>query len=140
MTWDEIFILIVMVMGLFAIDMLVAKFNLKAGRVVAVLTFFILFPIGLVAGIVALVCMNIRAKKKVYYKIEPITKQSTGNREHTTALKSNQADWERLCRIAEKATSEKKNLKKKFAMILRRRCWKKQKLWNLNWPPPYVTG
>lgn len=117
MTWDEILILLIMVMCLFAIDMLVAKFNLKAGRIVAVLTFFVLFPLGLVAGIVALVCMNIKAKKKVDYKIEPITKESTGNREHATALKSNQADLERLCRIAEEATSEKRNRKKKFAMI-----------------------
>lgn len=63
MTWDEILILLIMVMGLFAIDMLVAKFNLKAGRIVAVLTFFVMMPLGLVAGIAALVCMNVRAKK-----------------------------------------------------------------------------
>ena len=36
MTGNEILILLIMVMGLFAIDMLVAKFNLTAGRVVAV--------------------------------------------------------------------------------------------------------
>lgn len=64
MTWDEILILLIMVMGLFAIDMLVAKFNLKAGRIVAVLTFFILFPLGLIAGVVALICMNSKGKQR----------------------------------------------------------------------------
>ncbi len=69
MTWNEILILFVMVMGLFAIDMLVAGFNLKAGRIAAVLTFFVMMPLGLFAGIVALVCMNIRAKKTEQRKI-----------------------------------------------------------------------
>ena len=66
MTWDEILILLIMVMGLFAIDMLVAKFNLKAGRIVAVLTFFILFPLGLIAGVVALICMNSKGKQRKF--------------------------------------------------------------------------
>ena len=66
MTWDEILILLIMVMGLFAIDMLVAKFNLTAGRIVAVLTFFVLFPLGLVAGIVALICMNGKGKQRKF--------------------------------------------------------------------------
>ena len=66
MTWDEIFILLIMVMDLVAIDMLVAKFNLTAGRIVAVLTFFILFPLGLIAGVVALICMNSKGKQRKF--------------------------------------------------------------------------
>ena len=53
MTLNEILILLVMLMGMFAIDMLVAKLNLTVGRIIAVLTFFVLFPLGLVAGVAA---------------------------------------------------------------------------------------
>ncbi|MBQ7097532.1 MAG: leucine-rich repeat domain-containing protein [Clostridia bacterium] len=81
MEWDVILTIIVMGLIFFGIDMLVAKINPTAGRIVSVLTFFVFMPVGLAAGIVALVCISKKAKKNADVtempakKIEPKKKK-----------------------------------------------------------------
>ena len=60
---DAVLIIIVMGLILFGIDMLAAKINLTLGRIVSVLSFFVMSPVGLAAGIVALVFINKKAEK-----------------------------------------------------------------------------
>ena len=61
MDLEVILTILVISLIFFGVDMLVAKFSLKWGRIVAVLNF--LSILGFIGGIAALVCMNIRAKK-----------------------------------------------------------------------------